>query len=146
MSSEAPIRSRAQEVLPRVQALALHQHLGIGPIHAEHGRAHFEVTVGNALLNPAGALHGGVIYSLCDVACYCALLSQLAPDEEAATHDLQVSLLRAASAGQVLRFEGVVIKRGRQLAFGSAQVHADGKLLARAQVTKSILSLHAEAR
>lgn len=146
MSPEAPIRSRVEEVLPRVQGLALHRHLGIGPIHAEQGRSHFEVTVGEALLNPAGALHGGVIYSLCDVACYCALLTQLAPDEDAATHDLQVSLLRAASAGQVLRFEGEVLKRGRQLAFGSAQVHADGKLLARAQVTKSILSQQAEAR
>lgn len=145
MSSEAPIRSRAEEVLPRVQALPLHRHLGIGPIHAQHGRAHFEVTIGDALLNPAGALHGGVIYSLCDVACYCALLTQLAPDEEAATHDLQVSLLRGARAGQVLRFEGEVLKRGRQLAFGSAQVLADGKLLARAQITKSILPRPAEA-
>lgn len=145
MSPEAPIRNRAEDVLPRVQALALHRHLGIGPIHAQHGHAHFEITVGEALLNPAGALHGGVIYSLCDVACYCALLTLLAPHEEAATHDLQVSLLRGASAGQVLRFEGEVLKRGRQLAFGSAQVHADSKLLARAQVTKSIIPLPAGA-
>lgn len=145
MSPDAPFRSRAEEVLPQVQALALHRHLGIGPIHAAHGRAHFEVRAGEALLNPAGSLHGGVIYTLCDVACYCALLTQLAPDEEAATHDLQVSLLRGARADQVLRFEGEVLKRGRQLAFGSAQVHANGKLLARAQVTKSILPLQAEA-
>lgn len=138
--------SRRDEVLARVQALPLHQHLGIGPIEAGSGRARFELAVKPALLNPAGGLHGGVFYLLSDVACYCAMLDSLQADEEAATHDLQVSLLRGAVAGQTLVFEAQLHKRGRQLAFCSAEVHAEGQLLARAQVTKSIINLRPKRR
>ncbi len=129
----------AEQVLAQMAALPLHRYLGIGCIKATDGRAHFEIQVGEHSANPNGALHGGVVCTLCDVACYAALQNDLADDEDAVTHDIHVSVMRAARTGDTVRFEATVIKRGRSLAFVEAQAYCGDKLMASARVTKSIL-------
>lgn len=125
--------------LDEVQAQPLHRVLGIGTITAADGRARFDMTVGAHSANPRGALHGGVIYALCDVAAYAALLSLLADDEDAVTHDLHVSLLRPAQTGERVQFSAQVLRRGRSLAFIDAQALRGDTVLASARVTKSLL-------
>ena len=56
--------------------------------------------VGPSAQNQAGVLHGGVVTTLLDTACYLALLPQLSDDEHAVTHDLTVSLMRPVAADQ----------------------------------------------
>lgn len=131
--------SSLSQRLDQVQAQPLHRVLGIGAITATDGRASFDLTVGTHSANPRGALHGGVIYALCDVAAYAALLSLLADDEDAVTHDLHVSLLRPAQTGECVQFSAQVLRRGRSLAFIDAQALRGDTLLASARVTKSIL-------
>lgn len=128
------------ERIALLQTHPLHRAMGVTQIEAEAGRASLQIVVGDAAVNPRGALHGGVIYTLCDLACYAALSSELGEGEDAATTDLHVSVMRAARAGESIRVLASVLKRGRNVAFLQSDVQdAQGQLLARASVTKSIL-------
>lgn len=119
----------------------LHRAMGLHDLQAEDGRAWFEVQVGADMVNAAGMLHGGIVYTLADLCCLAAVSTQLPADRLAVTHDLHVSLLRAARLGQHARFESQVLKLGATLAFLEARVTCGEALLARVNVTKSILSL-----
>ncbi|GAA3184392.1 hypothetical protein GCM10010531_43220 [Blastococcus jejuensis] len=97
--------------------------------------------VGPSAQNQAGVLHGGVVTTLLDTACYLALLPHLAPEEHAVTHDLTVSLLRPVAAGSRVDVTGTVLRRGRAVAFLRADASVDGVVVAAAQVTKSVVPL-----
>jgi uncharacterized protein (TIGR00369 family) len=97
--------------------------------------------VGLSAQNQAGVLHGGVVTTLLDTACYLALLPQLSDAEHAVTHDLTVSLLRPVGADQRVDIAGTVLRRGRAVAFLRAEATADGQVVAAAQVTKSVVPL-----
>ncbi len=97
--------------------------------------------VGPSAQNQAGVLHGGVVTTLLDTACYLALLPQLSEAEHAVTHDLTVSLLRPVAADQRVDIVGTVLRRGRSVAFLRAEATVEGRLVAAAQVTKSVVAL-----
>ncbi|WP_043764982.1 PaaI family thioesterase [Algiphilus aromaticivorans] len=126
--------------LAAVRALQLHRDLGVTGIEAADGAATLCFTVNPYAVNPAGALHGGVLYTLCDVAAYSALLSQLPMDREAVTHDLHVSVMRAASEGEKVAIEAHVRRLGRSIAFIDVEARAGERLLATARVTKSLVN------
>lgn len=128
-----------QELLAGIARHPLHRYMGVQTIEAADGVSSIALTISEHAVNARGAFHGGVAYTLCDMACYAALLSELAEGENAATHDIHVSLLRAASLGDRVVVSGKVIKRGRSVAFMEAAIHCEGELIARATVTKSIL-------
>lgn len=132
--------SALKRYLPQVENHPLHRFIGVERIHAQDGAAQIELKLGPGAVNPIGVFHGGVAYMLCDMACYSALLSVLADGENAVTHDIHVSLLRAAQLGDTVVARGRVIKRGRAVAFMEAEIHCGDRLLARATVTKSILT------
>jgi uncharacterized protein (TIGR00369 family) len=131
--------SQFESILQAIESHPLHRFMGVEKIHAGNDASSIEIVVSDNTVNARGAFHGGVAYTLCDMACYTALLSQLADGENAATHDIHVSLLRAAQRGDHVVVTGKVIKRGRSIAFMEAEIHCKGELLARATVTKSIL-------
>ena len=97
--------------------------------------------VGPSAQNQAGLLHGGVVTTLLDTACYLALLPSLADGEHAVTHDLTVSLLRPVAADKRVDVVGTVIRKGRTVAFLRAEATVDGEVVAAAQVTKSVVAL-----
>lgn len=80
-------------------------------------------------------LHGGVVTTLLDTACYLALLPHLSAAEHAVTHDLTVTLLRPVSADRRVDVTGTVLRRGRAVAFVRAEASVDGVVVAAAQVT-----------
>ena len=128
-----------QEILTSVETHPLHRMMGVEKIESGNGLATIAFTVSEMSVNARGAFHGGVAYTICDMACYSALLSVLVEGENAATHDIHVSLIRAAMRGDRIVTTGKVIKRGRSVAFMEAEMHCNGELIARATVTKSIL-------
>lgn len=128
-----------REVLTVLESHPLHRFVGVETIHAEQGRAHFGITIDNNTVNSRGAFHGGVLYTLCDMVCYAALMSELAEGEDAVTHDIHVSVMRAAKIGDRIHFQGRVIKHGRNLGFMESEAYLGEQLIARATVTKSIL-------
>ncbi len=118
----------------------LHRFLGVKRIEAAAGKSAFSVEVGEQLINPAGVLHGGAVYVLCDVCAYSALLGLMDDHTEAVTHDIHVSVMRPATFGQVVRFSAEVVKAGRSLSFIDVRAEAQGKVIATARVTKSMIS------
>ena len=127
---------------PRLEAILqvpLNRHLGLVFDGHDDSGAHAHFDAGEAH-SAFGGLHGGVFYALLDAICMLALLPDLSESEHAVTHDLHVSMMRSVPPGTRCALEGRVVRRGRSIAFmeGVARA-ADGKVIASARVTKSIV-------
>lgn len=130
----------AMDRLERVVNFPLHKSLGITSINSSEGKGSFEIIVSDSNANPNGIFHGGVISFLCDVCSYSALLSVLPEDKEAVTHDMHVSMLRAASFGDIVVFSAEVLKKGRTVCFVKVEAKVGSKIIATATVTKSLIN------
>lgn len=128
--------ARVQAVL----AIPLHQFLGVELLDPTRPSAGIYFVVADAAQNQSRVLHGGVVTALLDVASYLALLPRLGAEEHAVTHDLSVSLLRPVSADNRVELRGTVLRRGGSVAFLRAEATAEGRVVAAAQVTKSIVA------
>ena len=126
---------RIQDVLD----IALHRFLGVELLDVEDPTAGIVFEVGPSAQNQVGLLHGGVISALLDVASYLALAADLAEDEHAVTHDLAVQLMRPVPAGSRVVLAGTVLRRGRAVAFLRAEARVDDRVVAAAQVTKTLV-------
>lgn len=118
----------------------LHGYLGVTDILSEDGRGAFEIVAKGPLINSIGLLHGGVVYALCDVCAYAALLSVMPEGKDAVTHDIHVSVMRSAQEGDVVTFRADILKMGRSLCFIETVASVQDKPIARATVTKSLIS------
>jgi uncharacterized protein (TIGR00369 family) len=128
----------------RVQAvldIPLHRFLGMQLRDPAEPSAGIWFPVDRPAQNQAEVLHGGVVYTLLDVAAFLALLPQLSDQEHAVTHDLSVSLVRPVPAGTRVDVTGSVVRRGRAVAFLRSEATVDGTVVAAAQVTKSVVPL-----
>lgn len=134
MPADSAARVRAVLDIP------LNQFLGMQLRDAADASAGLWFPVAPPAQNQASVLHGGVVTTLLDTACYLALLPQLAEHEHAVTHDLAASLLRPVGAGRRVDVVGTVLRRGRTVAFLRAEAMVDGDVVAAAQVTKSIVA------
>lgn len=128
-----------QKELDRLRSWPLHHAWGVQSILAEEGESTLNVEVSDEMSNPVGALHGGIIYALCDVAAYSALLSIIDESESGVTHQINVQVLRPVAIGAALSLKGSVIKRGRSLAFIEVKGYVNNKVVASATVTKSMI-------
>lgn len=135
--------SRLEHVKEGVLEHPFHKACELTLIHAEQGRAEVSFKVNDFTVNPQGALHGGIIYALIDVACFFAVVPTLAPDQHPVSIETHVSILRAATLGETITITAWTDRVGRTLAAMRAEVFAnDGtqkRLIATGNVTKSIL-------
>ena len=130
-----------QNELDKVRSWPLHHSWGVQSIHALDGRSEISVQVNESMSNPAGTMHGGLIYALTDVAAYTALLSVVEENQSGVTHHINVQVLRPVQLGAVLRIEAEVIKRGRRLSFIESTAYVGDKVVALASITKSMVTL-----
>ena len=137
MPSETETATRVQAVLD----IPLNRFLGMELRNPADPAAGVWFPVGPSAQNQAAVLHGGVVTTLLDTACYLALLPQLSDGEHAVTHDLTVSLIRPVAADARVDVVGSVVRRGRTVAFLRAEATVDGEVVAAAQVTKSVVRL-----
>ena len=135
MPSAAVQAARVQAVLD----IPLHRFLGMRLRDPADPPAGIWFPVEAPAQNQAALLHGGVVYTLLDVAGFLALLPSLDDAEHAVTHDLTASLLRPVRAGARVDVTGSVLRRGRAVAFLRAEASVDGVVVASGQVTKSIV-------
>lgn len=131
---------RAQ-LLAAMESFPLHAQFGFRIVSAADGVCHARCEIGPAHLNYGGVVHGGVMYLLLDVASYCAAMTVVPEGYNATTHDLHVSVMRATPGGVTLDLHGTVRKAGRTLFFIDSEATVDGKLMASARVTKSLVAL-----
>lgn len=128
--------SRFFEVL---KDIPLHRFLGIQIISYKDGFGEILVPVTANLVNTAGAVHGGVYYTLCDITATLAF-STVQQNSFYVTHDINVSLLEPAFSGSLIA-RANVIKLGKRLGFVECRIYNDNQiLLAISRVTKTILS------
>jgi len=117
----------------------LHIHLGVQDISSEAGNGTLKAIVNPNTLNPSGYYHGGIMYTLCDCCAYSGVLSILESNEEAVTHDIHISVLRPGKLNDKVIYQSKLVKRGRTLCFIDVEARIEGKLIATARVTKSIV-------
>ncbi|NQX10066.1 PaaI family thioesterase [Microbacteriaceae bacterium VKM Ac-2855] len=113
--------------------------MGFTLVSAREGEAVFTCSPDESVYNPIGTVHGGLVCTLLDSACGCAVQSTLEQGLGYTSIDLSVSYLRPifAHSGE-LRCVGRVVKPGRRVAFAEAEVSdGSGRVIARA--TSSLL-------
>ena len=90
--------------------------------------------------NRAGAVHGGLLATLCDVAFGHAVRAQADDDiSGAVTVSLTTDYLAAAQPGDWLEARATVERLGGRLAFVDCAVTADGRDVVRARAVFSVL-------
>jgi uncharacterized protein (TIGR00369 family) len=108
--------------------------LGFTATRVRDGVARFELDPAEFHYNPIGSVHGGVIATLCDSACGCAVHSLLPAGSYYSSLDLSVKFLRrvTATTGRLV-CEGTVVHLGNRSALAEATLTGpDGKVYARA--------------
>jgi len=101
-----------------------------------------KLIVTKSIDNLGNTLHGGVIYSMLDVASMLATLPMLDAGEYALTMAMSSSLMSPASLGTEVEFEANVRRAGRTALFSEChayKIRSDGTraLMANAMLTKS---------
>ncbi len=89
--------------------------------------------------NGGGILHGGYLSSLLDSATGWAVHART-PDGVPAPHvQLTVQYVRAAQPGRPLVVTARCVSAGRRIASADAEIHQDGRLIARAVSSHAVL-------
>jgi uncharacterized protein (TIGR00369 family) len=101
------------------------------------GEARLEMDVDDRHLNPAGAVHGGLLATLVDTTMGAAVRSA-ADGDGAATSQLSVTYLRPGKPGRLV-VTASVRKRGENLTVCEADVEQDGRSLVHALATFALV-------
>ena len=111
--------------------------IGASTPEADDGQAQLVVDADDRHLNPAGAVHGGLLATLVDTTMGAAVKSAV-DDEAPATSQLTVTYLRPGKPGR-LEVTARVGKRGDSLTVCEAEVEQDGKTLVHALATFALV-------
>ena len=116
----------------RLPAAPIARTLDFAPVSVEPGTVVFEFRPAEFHYNPIGSVHGGMISTMCDSACGCAVQSLLPAGTYYTSLDLSVRFLRAVRAGAgALTCTGTVTHLGGRSALAEARLTgSDGKLYA----------------
>lgn len=102
-------------------------------VDVDDGTSVVEVSLTKESLNPLGIAHGGLIFSLCDVATGVAARTG---GRSTVSQDASVYFLRPGANTEKLTARGRVIREGGRSGLAEAEVYTDdGTLIAKASVT-----------
>lgn len=118
--------------------------VGVTFTKVEDGYSHCVLEVDKKLLNPAGIMHGGAIYTMADSGMGAALYSYVGEDEMFLTIEASMFYFKAVSSGTLV-CEAKVIHRGKRTAVMEAEIRNEGQLVAKAMGTFSIYKSKKEA-
>jgi uncharacterized protein (TIGR00369 family) len=116
----------------------------VGPLYAGDDDGNGGPAVGlraaHAHANHGGAVHGGLLATLCDIAIGRAVRAQADGEiSRAVTVSLTIDYLAAAKPGAWLEAHVEVEKLGSLLAFADCSLTADGREIVRARAVFSVL-------
>ena len=109
-----------------------HQMHGLKILSLADGYAEVFMPASPDILNPLGNVHGGAIYTLCDVAAGTAAASR---GPAGVTLSSAMSYLRPGHAGEDLLARTCELKSGRTTAVYSVDVYQGDRLIANGQFT-----------
>jgi uncharacterized protein (TIGR00369 family) len=108
---------------------SFNQYVGFMLEAAGPGWARMRIDLRPDVMNPFGAVHGGVISALIDSAAGTAVAAGTLPDDRImGTIDMQVHFLERGR-GSVLIAEGRVVRAGKAIAIARVDVHDDADAL-----------------
>ena len=122
-------------------AIPLQVALHARPVDPERPGDGLEFPVTGLALNPGGTLHAGALGAIMELSGLLALLPELAATEHAVTHHIATQILSAGREGDLVRVTAVLERRTRRLGFVSATAVVGDRLLARSQITKSVIEI-----
>ena len=140
MTEEADEEVTVQR-LANALAVPLLRFLGVSAVDPKNPRAGVSMSPTQNVMNAVDVPHAGALSTILEIAAYLALLPDLSPAEDAVSHALFVSYIARSKGATPLFASGQLVRRTRGLAFVTADVHQGGRLLAKANVTKSIFAL-----
>ena len=103
----------------------------------EKGYSQCVLDLNRNLLNPYGAVHGGVTFTMADSGMGFALVSCLEEGERCVTIGTKIVYLKAVETG-TLTCDTRVISKGKTVATMESEIRQDGQLIAKAIGTWSI--------
>ena len=112
--------------------------IGLSFSQLENGYSRCSLQVTDRLLNGNRVLHGGVVFSLADTGMAGALYTRLNDDESCATVEISIVYLAAVTAG-TLTCDSRLVSRSKRIAILQSEVENDGRLVAKALGTYSVI-------
>ncbi|MCZ6888232.1 MAG: PaaI family thioesterase [Gammaproteobacteria bacterium] len=116
----------------------LHDFLGFETIDVGPGTMHCALQVRDELMTPIGNMHGGVLSAFCDHLLGTVCYPVMKPGQWAATTEFKINLTRPVTQGTVDGYASI-INMGRTLAVVRIDVHNEGRVVAYAQGTVTIM-------
>jgi acyl-coenzyme A thioesterase PaaI-like protein len=132
-------RTALAERAAQAMAVPLQHALGTRLLDPSDPTAGVAFPVGGLALNGAGGVHSGALAGVLELAAYLALLPALEPEEHAVTHATAMQLVAPARAGEGVEAIGTLERRARRIAFLSVTAAVGDRLVATAQITKSVV-------
>ncbi len=111
--------------------------IGLQFLKCEGGQSRCTLEVEQRLLNPHGAVHGGVLYSMADTGMGGAMYTVMERDELCATIEIKITYFKAVRSGTLV-CDTRIISRGRRVAALESEITSDGRLVAKASGTFSV--------
>ena len=138
------MEQRLKNMQAAIEAQAFHRDCELQLVEAGDDGAEIRFRVNDYTSNPQGALHGGILYAMLDVACFFAVITQLPEDRHPVSVEVHTSVLRAALRGETVRVRSHLDRLGRTLAAMRAEAFAvtdegEERMIATGSVTKAIL-------
>jgi acyl-coenzyme A thioesterase PaaI-like protein len=97
--------------------------------------------VSSLAINPGGTLHAGALGAVLEFAGFLALLPTLSATEHAVTHHISTQFLSAGQEGEDVHVTSALDRRTRRLGFVSSTAMVGERLVARSQITKSVIEI-----
>jgi uncharacterized protein (TIGR00369 family) len=117
---------------------AFHRWAGLELLSLAPGRAEVGFTAAGDMLVFGKYVHGGVLNGLLEPPALLAMLGHMREDESAMTVDVHLQHIRSVQAGERVTMTGILLKRGRSLAFCEVSARVGELLCTTARMTKTI--------
>jgi len=122
-------------------ALPMHEALRARLVDPDDPAGGVTFPVVGLAVNPGGTLHGGAVGVILEITGFLALLPELADTEHAVTHHISTQMLSPGRQGEDVLVKAVLERRTRRLGFVTATATIGDRLVARSQITKSVIDL-----
>ena len=129
----------AERVVGARSSRGIDGYLGIVVTEMSAGRMVAEMAVTDELITRMGTMHGGCLSALCDHVLGVVMYPVMPPKYWAATTEFKINLLAPVSTG-TCRATAEIIAMTRRLAVVRIEVENEGRLVAAAQGTSTIVA------
>ncbi|MFB3924776.1 MAG: PaaI family thioesterase [Syntrophales bacterium] len=128
-----------EKLIKKTENHPYHKFIGLRVMEEWKGSCRIKFSPSGNTRNLTGVVHGGIYYTVLDVAAFVASATVIPDERLTVTSDINISVLAAVSEGDII-VDARVLKTGkRNCIIDSRAFDSNGNLVAIARVTKSII-------